>query len=169
MDFSKYKRILLIGCPGSGKSTLAKKIGSKTNLPVIHLDTIYWLPNWKARPIEEFNELLIKELKKDEWIIDGNYNRTLDLRVKYCDLIIYLDIARSICLYSVIKRRFQYANKTREDMQKDCHEVIDFSFISYVYKFNKTHKKRYYEMLQNTDKDYVIIKKRKDIAKLFDE
>ena len=145
MDFSKYKRILLIGCPGSGKSTLAKRIGKLTNKPVVHLDTIYWLPHWKRRTQEEFDKLLKIELEKDEWIIDGNYNRTLDLRVSYCDLIIYLDMPRRVCLYSVIKRRIQYRNKTREDMQKDCNEVIDYSFISYVYKFNKTHRKRYYD------------------------
>ena len=81
MDFSKYKRILLIGCPGSGKSTLAKRIGKVTSLPVIHLDTIYWLPNWERRSIEEFDELLLNELNKETWVIDGNYNRTLDLRV----------------------------------------------------------------------------------------
>ena len=50
MDFNKYKRILLIGCPGSGKSTLAKRIGEVTKKPVIHLDTIYWLPHWERRP-----------------------------------------------------------------------------------------------------------------------
>ena len=88
MDFSKYKRILLIGCPGSGKSTLANRIGKLTSLPVIHLDTIYWLPNWERRSIEEFDELLLNELNKETWVIDGNYNRTLDLRVSYCDLII---------------------------------------------------------------------------------
>ena len=166
MDFSKYKRILLIGCPGSGKSTLAKKLGQKTGLPVIHLDTIYWLPHWERRPTEEFESILKEELEKETWIIDGNYNRTLDLRISYCDLIIYLDIPRRVCLWSVIKRRIQYANKTREDMQKECNEVIDYSFISYVYRFNKTHRKRYYELLENVEKEFLIIKKRKDIDKL---
>ena len=166
MDFSKYKRILLIGCPGSGKSTLAKKLGKKTGLPVIHLDTIYWLPHWERRPTEEFESILKEELEKETWIIDGNYNRTLDLRISYCDLIIYLDIPRRVCLWSVIKRRIQYANKTREDMQKECNEVIDYSFISYVYRFNKTHRKRYYELLENVEKEFLIIKKRKDIDKL---
>ena len=52
-------------------------------------------------------------------------------------------------------------------MQKDCNEVIDYSFFSYVYKFNKTHRKKYYEILEHTDKEYVIIRKRKDIEKLF--
>lgn len=169
MDFSKYKRILLIGCPGSGKSTLAKRIGKVTSLPVIHLDTIYWLPNWERRSIEEFNELLLNELNKEKWVIDGNYNRTLDLRVSYCDLIIYLDIPRRVCLASIIKRRIKYRNKSREDMQKDCKEVIDYSFISYVYNFNKTHKERYYKLLKETDKDYIIIKRRKDIDKLFEK
>ena len=166
MDFSKYKRILLIGCPGSGKSTLAKKLGQKTGLPVIHLDTIYWLPHWERRPTEEFESILKEELEKETWIIDGNYNRTLDLRISYCDLIIYLDIPRRVCLWSVIKRRIQYANKTREDMQKECNEVIDYSFISYVYRFNKTHRKRYYELLENVEKEFLIIKRRKDIDKL---
>lgn len=169
MDFNKYKRILLIGCPGSGKSTLAKRIGEVTNKPVIHLDTIYWLPHWERRPQDEFENLLKEELEKEEWIIDGNYNRTLDLRISYCDLIIYLDIPRRVCLYSVIKRRIQYRNKSRDDMQKDCNEAIDYSFISYVYKFNKTHRKRYYEILDKTEKEYIIIKKRKDIEKLFIE
>ena len=166
MDFSKYKRILLIGCPGSGKSTLAKKLGQKTGLPVIHLDTIYWLPHWERRPTEEFESILKEKLEKETWIIDGNYNRTLDLRISYCDLIIYLDIPRRVCLWSVIKRRIQYANKTREDMQKECNEVIDYSFISYVYRFNKTHRKRYYDLLENVEKEFLIIKKRKDIDKL---
>lgn len=167
MDLSKYKRILLIGCPGSGKSTLAKKLGKLTSLPVVHLDTIYWLPKWERKPTEQFEKELKEELEKEKWIIDGNYNRTLDLRVSYCDLIIYLDIPRIVCLYSIIKRRIQYANKSRIDMQKDCNEVIDRSFISYVFNFNKTHRKKYYDLLSKVDKEYIIIRKRKDIDKIF--
>ena len=51
-------------------------------------------------------------------------------------------------------------------MQKECNEVIDYSFISYVYRFNKTHRKRYYDLLENVEKEFLIIKKRKDIDKL---
>ena len=165
MNNKKYKRILIIGCPGSGKSTLAKEIGKISGLPVVHLDTFYWLPHWERRPADEFDKLLMQELEKDEWVIDGNYNRTLDLRISHCDLIIYLDMPRTLCLYSIIKRRIKYANKTREDMQKDCNEVIDYSFFSYVYNFNKTHRKKYYNLLKECNKDYIVIKKRKDVNK----
>ena len=36
------KRILVIGCPGSGKSYFAKKLGAFLDLPVIHMDNLYW-------------------------------------------------------------------------------------------------------------------------------
>jgi adenylate kinase family enzyme len=34
----KVKRIAIIGSPGTGKTTLAKILGTKTGLPIYHLD-----------------------------------------------------------------------------------------------------------------------------------
>ena len=79
MEFN-YKRILIIGCGGAGKSTLARQLGKKLNLPVVHLDKIWWLPNWQNRTKEEFDILLKEELTKPCWIIDGNYQRTFEQR-----------------------------------------------------------------------------------------
>ena len=39
---NNMKKIVIVGCAGCGKSTLAKLLGSNLNLPVFHLDTIYW-------------------------------------------------------------------------------------------------------------------------------
>ncbi len=41
------------------------------------------------------NELV----KEDEWIIDGNYGGTMDIRMNAADTIIFLDIHRTICAY----------------------------------------------------------------------
>lgn len=79
-------RILIIGCGGSGKSTLAKQLSERLNIPVIHLDRLYWKAGWKTISDEKFDELLLEELLKDSWIIDGNYNRTLQWRLKYSAL-----------------------------------------------------------------------------------
>ena len=85
------ERIMIIGCGGAGKSTLARKLGKKTGLPVIHLDQIYWSPgNWQHLEKEEFDTLLIKELEKQRWILDGNFNRTMELRLEKCDTVLIL-------------------------------------------------------------------------------
>ena len=75
------ERIMIIGCGGSGKSTLARQLGEKTGLPVVHLDQIWWAPgNWKHLDWEEFERRLMAELEKPQWILDGNFNRTIETR-----------------------------------------------------------------------------------------
>ena len=74
-------RIIIIGCGGSGKSTLARNLSKKTNLPVVHLDKIFWKEGWVNISREEFNTLLKEELKKEKWIIDGNYDRKIKERI----------------------------------------------------------------------------------------
>ena len=71
------ERIIIIGCGGAGKSTLARKLGEVLDLPVVHLDKLFWKPGWVETTAEEFDALLAMELAKDKWIMDGNFNRTM--------------------------------------------------------------------------------------------
>ena len=71
------ERIIIIGCGGAGKSTLARKLGEVLDLPVVHLDKLFWKPGWVETSREEFDALLAMELAKDKWIMDGNFNRTM--------------------------------------------------------------------------------------------
>jgi len=43
-------KIAVIGSGGSGKSTFSRKLGNILNLPVYHLDTVYWNPGWIETP-----------------------------------------------------------------------------------------------------------------------
>lgn len=36
------QKITILGVPSSGKTTLANKLGSVLNIPVTHLDKIFW-------------------------------------------------------------------------------------------------------------------------------
>ena len=110
------KRILIIGNAGSGKTTFAKKLSEKTGINLVHLDKMFWTGNWECVERNKFDEALQNELEKPEWIIDGNFNRTLTHRLKYCDTVFYFDIPTITCLWGVTKRVIESYGKTRDDM-----------------------------------------------------
>ena len=163
------KKMCIFGCPGSGKSTLSKNLSTILDLDVYHLDNIYWKPNWVNISKEEFDSRLNELLSLEKYIIEGNYNRTLDLRLEKCDCAIYLDFNRFTCLFSVIKRYFMYKNKTRDDLTVGCDEALDKEFISYVWHFNKKFRKKYYFKLGNLNKKVIVLKNRRQVKKFLKE
>ncbi|NEY74216.1 DNA topology modulation protein, partial [Bacillus mesophilus] len=119
------KKVVLIGSGGSGKSTLARQLGEKLKINVYHLDALFWKPNWVGVLKDEQRKVQNDLVNKEEWIIDGNYGGTMDIRLNAADTIILLDINRTICVYRAFKRMMQYRNKTRPDMGEGCEERID--------------------------------------------
>ena len=99
-----YKRIMLLGNSGSGKSWTAQRLGEKTGYPVIYLDKECWQPGWTYPPQEEWEKKNREYISGREWIIDGNHHETLEMRVEAADLILFFDINRLLCIYSVWKR-----------------------------------------------------------------
>ena len=118
------ERIVIIGCGGAGKSTLARQLGKKLNIPVVHLDKLWWKPGWVESSREEFDAKLAEELAKPQWIMDGNFNRTINQRVDRCDTLIYLDFNRVACLMGVLKRVLTTYGKVRPDMGEGCPESM---------------------------------------------
>ena len=161
------ERILIIGCGGAGKSTLARQLGEKLKLPVVHLDSIFWLPYWVERNRDEFDELVRQELMKQTWIMDGNFNRTLPERVKYCDTIIYLDFSRMACLLGVLKRIITTYGTVRPDMGAGCPERFDLEFLKWVWNFNKNKRESYYRLLNETEGVNTIVLKNRRMVKRF--
>lgn len=128
-------RILVIGSGGSGKSTLSQKLGTLLDLPVIHLDTYFWNANWVPKPNEEWERIVEHFTNEEHWIMDGNYTRTMDIRIKKADLIIFMDMPRILCMYRIIKRRFMYHKKSRPDMNQECQEKLDWEFLKWVWNY----------------------------------
>ena len=161
------KKILLIGSPGSGKSTFGKKLSKKLNIPLVHLDRLFWKKDWSERSREEFDESLLKELEKEAWIIDGNYSRTLETRLQHADTVVFFDYNRFLCLWRVLKRVITNYGKVRDDMGEGCRERFDLEFMRYVYSFNDKQREKIYKKLStNPNVRVIIIKKRKDLEKL---
>ncbi|MGI5898944.1 MAG: topology modulation protein [Christensenellales bacterium] len=129
------KRIMIIGSPGSGKSTLALKLRDITGLPVIHLDREFWKAGWVETPREEWKEKQKKLLEGKEWIADGNYGGSIEIRLGLADTVIFLDYGRTLCLFRVLKRCALHLGRTRPDMAPGCKEKIDIAFLKYVWGF----------------------------------
>ena len=161
------ERIIIIGCGGSGKSTLARQLGEKLNLPVIHLDQIWWAPgNWQHLEREEFDRRLMQELEKPRWIMDGNYNRTMPRRLERCDAVIYLDFSRLACLLGVAKRILTTCGTVRPDMGEGCPERIDLEFLKWVWNFNKNKRESYYKLLNEAENvETIVLKNRRAVKK----
>ena len=53
---------------------------------------------------EEFDVRLNEMMKEEKWIIDGNYLRTLEMRLKECDTVFLLDYPLEICLSGAQER-----------------------------------------------------------------
>lgn len=158
---------MIIGGCGCGKTTLAKILSDKLNLPLIHLDGLYWRDNWQHVSRDEFDNQMFQEITKPKWIIDGNYGRTIPFRLKYCDTVIYMDFSRLKCVYGVIKRVIKSYGESRPDMGGDCPERLDLGKIEFfksVWNFNKNNRKHYYDMLYNTNNvKIIILKSRKQV------
>ena len=164
------ERVMIIGCGGAGKSTLARKLGEKTGLPVVHLDQIWWAPgNWQHIEKPEFDEKLALELQKPRWILDGNFNRTIEARLEVCDTVIYLDYPRLVCIKNWLGRVIKNWGRHRPDMTEGCNEWFDPEFVKWIWNFNKNNRARYYALLNNAgDKKVVILKSRRQAQKFLD-
>ena len=160
MHPKNMKKIIVIGCPGSGKSTFSRKLHNKTALPLYHLDMMYWNADKTTVEKRIFLERLSEVLNKDEWIIDGNYASTMELRMEACDTVFFLDYPLESCLDGIKERR----GKPRCDMPWIETEE-DTEFIEFIKSYNENQKPKVLELLQKyASKNIFIFKSREQAA-----
>lgn len=136
------QKIVLIGSGGSGKSTLALRLGAALGIEVFHLDALLWKPGWVLATREEMIAIQRKLVAGEQWIIDGNYGETMELRLAAADTIILLDLPPALCLSRVLRRRLSNLGRTRPDMADGCPEPRwitreDRIFFARVWNFRR--------------------------------
>ena len=154
----KMKRVMIIGCPGSGKSTFARALAEKTGLPLVYLDMLYWNPDRTTVPKTVFRERLVTAIAEEEWIIDGNYGSTIELRLAACDTVFFLDYPLETCLDGVRRRK----GKERPDMPW-VEYGEDAEFISFIESYRTESRPQVMELLSRyPEKNVVIFRSREE-------
>lgn len=151
----------MIGCGGSGKSTLARALSKNLVLPLVHLDREYWRPGWVEPSKEEWEERVRALCAADEWVIDGNYGGTLELRLERADTAIFLDLPTASCLLGIGRRFLRWRGTTRPDLPAGCPETIDLKFLRYVLGYRRTRRAGVLDRLARFEGEVVVLTSRR--------
>ena len=160
------KKVVVIGSPGAGKSVFSRKLGKVTGLPLYHLDMLYHNEDGTHITREELIEKLSEIFKEDKWIIDGNYQKTLELRIQQCDTVFLLDFPTDICIEGA-----QARIGTKRDDLPWIEKELDESFKKCIMDFSKEKLPQIYEILSKyiDKKKIIIFKSREDADKYIDD
>lgn len=154
------RKVLVIGPGGAGKSTLARRLGELLNIEVLHLDRFYWHAGWVETPKPEWLKTVEEMLKRDAWIMDGNYSGTLEMRVRACDTVVFLDMPRRLCLRRVLKRALMYRRSSRPDMAEGCQERLTLEFILWIWNYPRRTRPKVLRMLESNQGEKRVLRLR---------
>ncbi len=133
-------KIIIIGCPASGKSTLGNKLANILDIPIFHLDKIFWIQPGGIKQDIFFAKQ--KEIIKgnEKWIIDGDFvrSKSFDFRVENSDLIVIYELSKILIYWRLFKRFVKDYGKTRSDMPENRKETFKtmFGVIKYIWSYN---------------------------------
>lgn len=154
-----FQKVIVIGSPGAGKSTFSRKLRDKTHLPLYYLDMLWHKPDRTTISRREFDIKLKDILLRDQWIIDGNYNRTLEMRFQYCDTVFLLDYPLELCLLGAESR----VGEKREDLPW-LETEFDSEFKQFIIDFSRDSLPRINELIEKyrKEKSIIIFKSREE-------
>ncbi len=153
-------KVIIIGCPGSGKTTFAEKLNKCTGLPLYYLDAIWHKPDKTHISRDMFDERISEIFNTSEWIIDGNYNRTIEKRLQQCDTVFLFDLPTEVCLQGATER----LGKGRYDLPW-IEKELDSEFANAIKEFSEKSLPKIYELIEKyKDEKTIIIFKSRDEA-----
>ena len=145
-------RVLILGCPGSGKSTFARALAAKTGLPVVHLDNIWWRADGTHVSREAFDRALDGLLRGEQWIMDGNYRRTMEVRLRAADTAIFLDYPESVCMDGIRAR----VGQPHSDMPW-TESTLDPELVALVQNYRRDNRPQILSLIQKYPEKRALI------------
>lgn len=129
------RRIVVCGCSGAGKTVLARALGWRLDLPVTHLDALYYDERWTPAPPDVFVRRQREVVAGPAWVLDGNYASTLPLRLSVADVVVFLDLPAWACLGGILARRLRTGGG--QDPATGVHDRVTPDLIRYVVGYRR--------------------------------
>jgi len=140
------QRVVIVGSGGAGKSTLARTLASRTGLPVVHLDEHFWHPGWVETPSDEWRRLQRELFAPAQWIADGNYSASLDVRLPRADTVIFLDFPTWRTVPRILRRALGHRGEAIQ--AAGCPERLDLQFLMWVVNYRRRSRPRVVDAIE---------------------
>ena len=160
-------RICILGPSNSGKSTLAEAIGRKRGLPIIHLDQLFHHPHtdWRPRPEAEFLYLHDQAIQREQWVMEGNYTRSLGLRLERATGVILLDLSTAMSLFRYFRRT--WFERDRRGALEGGQDSVKWQMIRHIGAVTPANRRRYAEMYERMSLPKVKLATRADLKDFY--
>ena len=168
------RRVVVLGSVGAGKTALALEISRRTELPVVHLDRLFWRAGWAPAPQDQARRRLAEASEGDRWILDGNFlsdeGEAEDRRFARADTVIFLDLPRRTCLWRVLRRRVRDRGRDRPDLPEGCSEGLGPSVLRWIWTYPAVERPRVLRILDRLDPRVAVhhLRSRADVRRFLE-
>lgn len=96
------RRVVVAGTSGAGKTTLARRVAQVLSVPHVEIDALFHGPGWTRS--EAFAADVDRFSATSGWVTEWQYSRVRGVLAERADLLVWLDLPRSVVMWQVIRR-----------------------------------------------------------------
>ncbi|MEA2535424.1 MAG: hypothetical protein QOJ93_3235 [Actinomycetota bacterium] len=110
------------------------------NLPVTPQDAVYFDDHWNPLPMERFEAVQRELVAGPRWVIDGNYNSTVQLRLEAADTVVFMDLPTHVCFWGILSRQLRHGRGQND--QNGVYNRITREVLRYVLGYRRKMRPR---------------------------
>lgn len=123
MNNTPPKKVMVVGNVAAGKTRLSRELAKMWDLPLLHIDSVQFLPGMKVKALPEVRAAVKLVESQDRWLIDG-YGPLdmIEQRFRQADKIIFIDFPLWRHQWWLTKRQIKNLWSRRPELPPECDE-----------------------------------------------